>query len=276
MRAELRETVTFAVHDLLKDSPFSRLELVSCRNLLIYLNDEAQKRALDIFHFALRPEGRLFLGASESVSDSSNLFNAIDKRHRIYSSRFTGRTHFPVPPRPSALAETETLTSHRTRGPYASPAGAAFSGTRLDTALAALGVRASRSSWSEWHLKLAEQFGPPSMIVNAEHEILHLSQSASPFLAFAAGEPSANLIRAAHPALRVELHAALLRAQETGQVTTASGIAIDLDGRSQLADVRVAPASSRGNALFVVTLHLVTPARATPSGRWLESKMSQQ
>ena len=66
IRGELREAVVFATHDLLKDAPFSRLDLVSCRNLFIYLNPQAQQRALEIVHFALRPHGRLFLGVSET------------------------------------------------------------------------------------------------------------------------------------------------------------------------------------------------------------------
>ena len=83
--------VLFAVHDLLKDSPFSRLDLVSCRNLLIYLNREAQRRALEIFHFALRPAGLLFLGASETVDGSEHLFQPVDKKHRIYEPRPVAR-----------------------------------------------------------------------------------------------------------------------------------------------------------------------------------------
>src|ERR671920_2169495 len=73
VRRELRETVLFAPHNILRDPPFSRLDLVSCRNLLIYINRQVQERVLDIFHFALKPEGFLFLGTSESA-DAPNLF----------------------------------------------------------------------------------------------------------------------------------------------------------------------------------------------------------
>ncbi len=75
VRREIRELVLFALHDVLKDSPFSRLDLVSCRNLLIYLTNEAQSRAFDIFHFALRPGGRLFLGTSESIENDGVMFS---------------------------------------------------------------------------------------------------------------------------------------------------------------------------------------------------------
>ena len=96
VKREVRENVLFALHDLLKDSPFSRLELVTCRNLLIYLNTDAQTRALEIFHFGLRPEGLLFLGSSESVDETSPLFAVVDKKRRIYSRLTTTRLGLPV------------------------------------------------------------------------------------------------------------------------------------------------------------------------------------
>ena len=109
VRRELREVILFAVHDLLKDSPFSRLDLISCRNLLIYLNDSAQQRAFDIFHFALRAEGRLFLGTSESAESASQLFRPVDKKHRIYSTRLTIRTGLPVPSGSGTLTRSSEL-----------------------------------------------------------------------------------------------------------------------------------------------------------------------
>ena len=87
IRREVREIVLFATHDLLKDAPFSRLDLISCRNLLIYLNREGQERALEAFHFALKPEGMLFLGSSESVEEGSPWFRVVDKKRRIYRRR---------------------------------------------------------------------------------------------------------------------------------------------------------------------------------------------
>ena len=109
VRPELRELLVFAVHDLLKDWPFSRLDLVSCRNLLIYLNRTAQELAFDIFHFALRAEGRLFLGASEAIDDVSQLFRALDAKHRIYLAQPTRSPRIPVPSGASALARSIAL-----------------------------------------------------------------------------------------------------------------------------------------------------------------------
>src|SRR2546425_2651651 len=92
VRRELREKILFAAHNLIKDPPFSHLDLITCRNLLIYLNRTAQTKLLEVLHFALNPGGYLFLGSSESVDGTADLFATGDKDHRIYQSR-------PVPPR---------------------------------------------------------------------------------------------------------------------------------------------------------------------------------
>jgi len=94
---ELRETVLFASHDLLKDSPFSRLDLVSCRNVLIYFDRSAQERSFEIFHFALRPDGLMFLGTSESAGELHPLFEVVDKKHCLFRRRASLRPRFLIP-----------------------------------------------------------------------------------------------------------------------------------------------------------------------------------
>lgn len=101
IKKEIREMVLFAPHDLLKDPPFSRLDLVSCRNLLIYLKRQRQERVLDIFHFALKAGGLLFIGGSESVDGANALFSAIDKRHHIYLRRAVPRPGWMIPALPA-------------------------------------------------------------------------------------------------------------------------------------------------------------------------------
>jgi two-component system, chemotaxis family, CheB/CheR fusion protein len=253
VRRELRELLLFAVHDLLKDSPFSRLDMVSCRNLLIYLNRGAQRRAFDIFHFALRPDGRLFLGTSEAIDEDSPLFHPIDKKHRLYAQRVSLRPSLPVPSGPGTLARALALQERGEPGitlaskglPASSPARAG-----------SLWVASQDMSWGELHLKLIERFGPPSLIVNADHEILHLSQGAAPFLQFTAGEPSTNLLRAVHPSLRVELRAALFRARQTGEPAIAQGIPFELADEPRLLDLRVSPASELASEFLLVVFEL--------------------
>src|SRR4030095_6138663 len=87
VRRELREMVLFAKHNVIKDPAFSHVHLISCRNLMIYLNRSAQSRLLEILHFALNPNGLLFLGTSESIEGSSNLFTTADKEHHVFRRR---------------------------------------------------------------------------------------------------------------------------------------------------------------------------------------------
>jgi two-component system, chemotaxis family, CheB/CheR fusion protein len=253
VRRELREILLFAEHDLLKDSPFSRLDMISCRNLLIYLNRAAQRRAFDIFHFALRTDGILFLGTSEGIDDGSPLFHAVDKKQRIYAQRSSSRLSLPVPSAPGTLARAMALQVRGEPGiTLASKAGAASSlATGGSMRLASLDL-----SWGELHLRLIERFGPPSLIINGEHEILHLSRGAAPFLQFAAGEPSTNLLKTVHPSLRVELRAALFRARQTSEPVVARGVPFELGDERRLVDVRVSPAAELASGLMLVVFDL--------------------
>ncbi len=97
MRKEIREKVLFAAHNVLHDAPFSRLDLVSCRNLLIYLNVAAQTQVFDIFHFCLVSGGLLFIGGAESDSAASALFSTLDARNRLYVRRSVPRPGWKVP-----------------------------------------------------------------------------------------------------------------------------------------------------------------------------------
>jgi two-component system CheB/CheR fusion protein len=130
IRREVRETVLFASHDVLRNTPFSRLDLVTCRNLLIYLNRDAQERALETFHFALRPEGLLMLGPAESVDGAAPLFSPRDRQHRIYVRRPVAR---PIPPPaiapglrvPFPAAAAATGTAESANRPDGAPVAAA-------------------------------------------------------------------------------------------------------------------------------------------------------
>jgi two-component system CheB/CheR fusion protein len=251
VRRELRELVLFAQHDLLKDAPFSRLDLVSCRNLLIYLNRTAQQRVLETFHFALLPHGRLFLGSSESVEDASLLFSVIDKKNRIFQQRPVPRFSPPVPLGPSTLALAAAAQRHALSVPV-------VAGRGFDTAvLPGRGERLADGrnlSWGELHFKLLEALAPPSILVDAEHNILHLSPSAGRFLQYSGGEPSRNLLRIVLPSLRVELRAALFEAAQSGQRSQVVAPAVELGNETMEVVIRVAPATDIAAGLLLVTL----------------------
>ena len=160
---EVREIVLFALHDLLKDSPFSRLDLVTCRNLLIYLNRDAQTRALDTFHFALRPEGILFLGSSESVDEESSLFTLLDKKRRLYVRCARPSVRLPIMAQPGTLPRNPPLPLPHggMRGPTAVFHTPSTGEPPRTSPGGSEALPAPPSSWGDLHYEFIEQLGPP-------------------------------------------------------------------------------------------------------------------
>lgn len=249
VRRELREMVLFATHDLLKDPPFSRMDLISCRNLMIYLNRDAQQRVLDIFHFALKPDGMLFLGTSESVEDSSPLFRVLDKKHRIYVRKLVARTGLPVPQSGGALLRVIEAQERSQVEPVVHGKRFAQEAAALRPLVAAL----DRASLSELHFRLIESLGPPSVIVNTDYDLVHVSEHAGAYLKVSGGEPSTNLLRLVDADLRVELRAALFRATEKNESVETRGIPMIVDGQNCLVDFRVMPAPEVATGYLLVT-----------------------
>ncbi|MEO7098376.1 MAG: chemotaxis protein CheB [Luteolibacter sp.] len=236
VRREVREVVLFAMHDLLKDSPFSRLDLISCRNLLIYLNRDAQGKVFDIFHFALHPGGKLFLGSSESAEEASSLFAPLDKKHRLYFRRAVPRIGLSVPTG-SATLSFAMQSQPRREPPILPPDRPSIPGMVVPPAGTTDFV--PRNTWSELHFKLIERIAPPSLVVSGDHEIVHLSKGAGRYLQFAGGEPTMNLLRVIHPKLRSELRAALFRAGKSAVPLQVTGIPLELDGVPRVVDITV-------------------------------------
>ena len=266
VKREIREIVLFALHDLLKDSPFSRLDMVTCRNLLIYLNQEAQARALDIFHFALGPQGMLFLGASESVEDDSALFAPTDKKYRLYTRRPGGRARVPTFAGPSTLLRAMVQRKSREVVIPQLTTGVPQAGNGVGEPFPRA-ADGEGESWRELHFRLIERFGPPSIVVNREHEIVHLAGYAGRYLQFDNGEPTANLLRLIHPMLRVELRAALFQASQGGEVAEAHRVPMDLEGTRSYVDLRVAPAKELApDFLLVIFEEKEVSEDAAPAG----------
>jgi two-component system CheB/CheR fusion protein len=253
VRRELREMVLFAVHDVLHDSPFSRQHLVSCRNLLIYLTRDAQARVFDTFHFALVPHGRLFIGSSESLDEDSKRFSVIDKKHRVYAQRPSTPTVQPLRAAASTLARSKELQ-------FAARSGPVMANHPLELPLAdSLAAPAAHAppvprngAWGEVHLQLLERLAPPSVLVDGDYEIVHLSPSAGRFLHFAGGEPTRNLVRSVHADLRIDLRAALYQAAQQQNEVHLSPITMQVAGGSVVVKVRVMPAQEGGEPLFLV------------------------
>lgn len=206
IRKTVRDQVLFAAHNILRDPPFSKVDLISCRNLLIYLNRDVQSHVLEMFHFALNPGGYLFLGSSESADGISNFFEPVDKKSRIYRAKPVSR-----PMR------------------FAPPLGLRTPGRLLETAEETPRMR-RQFSFAEVHQRVLAQFAPPSAIVDAQSDIVHMSDRVGRFLRHAGGEPSRNVVSLVLPELRLELRTALHQAQKTRRSVEARRVELDRDG----------------------------------------------
>ncbi len=254
----VRDMVLFAPHDLLKDSPFSRLDLVTCRNLLIYLNRKAQENAFDLFHFALRPDGRLFLGTSETADDAGTLFSPLDKKYRLYQRLHGSRLPLPMfsGPPPLALA----LGKFPVRGLALVPVAPKPASPLLTEE----SNSAPASSWSELHFRLLEHLAPPSVVVDRDYRVLHLSEKAGHYLQFRGGEPSKDLLLLVHPGLRVKLRAALFRARQTNHAVVVPGVPVELDGQARTVTLRVSVVSDLTPDYLLVVFDESGPENETP------------
>lgn len=213
---ELREMCIFSQHNVIKDAPFSKLDLVSCRNLLIYLNAELQNRVFPLFHFALLPECYLFLGNSENVTRHPKLFAPIDRRARIFKKLETGTRLPPEFP----------ITTAAGRGPVDLPPARSFGPD------VGLERRAQR---------IAERYAPAYVITDDNFRILHFSGRTGRYLEPTAGAATLDLLQLVHRDLRLELRTALSRAAETNAPAHADQVQLGVNGRRVLVDITIEP-----------------------------------
>lgn len=230
---ELREMCIFSPHNLVKDAPFSRIDLLSCRNLLIYLNADLQNRVIPIFHFSLRPGGVLFLGSSENVTRHQKLFAPIDRKKRIFRRLDTATRvlpDFPLTPRvPRAPEDQRHLV------PAGRPAGLANG----------VGRRAEA---------VAERYAPAYAVVDDQYEVLHFSGRTGRYLEPAAGAASLNLLNLVHRDLRLDLRSALHKAASEGERVETPHIPLSLDGQPHAVNLIVEPIAGEMGLTALVVL----------------------
>lgn len=241
----LREMIVFAHHSLIKDPPFSRLDLLVCRNFLIYLNPDMQKRLIPLFYQVLKPGGILFLGSAESVGRHSDLFSPVDKKWRIFQRLEGGRrpdSLFPI------AASVRRYPGRGTPARQASPA---------ETGPAAIAEKL-----------LLERYAPPCVIINDKCEVVHFTSRTSLFLEPPIGGPTRDILKLAREELRPPLRAAIHKAfSEKGQVSF-RGVKIAIDGEMATANVIVEPLTLPPPAenLAMVTIEPVLSAASIPPG----------
>ena len=233
IRKDVREMAVFAVQNLIKDPPFTKLDLISCRNLLIYLNAELQHRLVPLFHYALKPGGLLFLGSSETIGGFGDLFEVVDKKWKIFR-RKTGALgalplmEFPVQP---------TLAALEARVPAA--------------------IRPARESSIAGPVErlLLARFAPASVVVSERGDVVYIHGRTGAYLEPAAGQPRLNILDMAREGLQHDLAAALRRAAAQDTEVTREGVRVRSNGDFSYVNLSVTkihePESVRG--LLLVT-----------------------
>ncbi|HEY0737470.1 MAG TPA: ATP-binding protein, partial [Herpetosiphonaceae bacterium] len=197
------------------DPPFTKLDLITCRNLLIYLTQEAQAQVIQTFQFSLRPGGYLLLGTAESLDGTDEHFVAVAKAQHLYRRS----TQLSPPPVLTIGGGRSVPPGLRDRGPV---------------------PPALPSVASDLHQRLLLAHLPPSALITADYEIVHLTRGASRFLQLE-GEPSANLLRLVHPDLRLDLQTLLFQAGQGHQRVTRRGVRVTLDATIHLVDLVAEP-----------------------------------
>ena len=242
----IRDMVVFSEQDVIKDPPFSKLDLISCRNLLIYLDNQVQGKLLPLFHYALQPGGFLFLGTSETVGEHSRLFTPIDRKWKLYQAQPVGmQTGRPVlgefAPRPHG--PPEVLRPLRRLDP-------AYQGRDLgrlaETALLAHYVEAG-------------------LLVNGRGDILHIVGRTGKYLEPASGQPELNVLAMAREGLRRPLTTALHKAVAKRSATHFPGIRVATNGTEVMVDLTVRPAAGFSTLDAPADLYLVVFKESVPS-----------
>src|SRR3954452_20848434 len=216
IRKEVRALVLFAPHSLMSDPPFSRIDLVCCRNVLIYIRRDVQHDIIELFHYALRPEGYLVLGTSETI-DAGDLFQTEDKSACLYRKR-----NVPAPePRLPVFPLTRAAIPGERRPP-------AHVGEPI--------------AYGSLHHRMVEQFAPPSLLLSPDDKIVHLSQHAGRYLVHPGGEPTTSIYKLIRGELRVELRSATHAAREQKTAVRARPVKIPFDGKPSFVSLHVSPA----------------------------------
>jgi two-component system CheB/CheR fusion protein len=231
----IRDRVIFSLQSLIKDPPFPKLDLVSCRNLLIYLDGSLQKKIIPLFHYVLNPEGLLFLGSSETIGEFTDLFVPLDAKRKVY--RRQPGTHRNIIDFPTADTH-----SH----PKALPS-AGLSRTLAVPDYQALAERA-----------LLDQLAPAGVLINENYEIVHFIGRTDKYLVPPTGKPSFNILNMARADLKFNLTAALHQAVREKKSVIVNGIQVRCNGEVCVLDLTVSPLPPSPE-LFLVTFEDKTP-----------------
>ncbi|MBF0510597.1 MAG: PAS domain-containing protein, partial [Deltaproteobacteria bacterium] len=218
IKKEIRESMVFAVQNVLKDAPFSRLDLLSCRNLLIYMENDLQKKLFPLFHYVIKEGGILLLGPSESIGSFSDLFAVSDKKWRIYKRHPQARSARAIVDFPVGL-KTETVG-------FLASASAPVRNKKVDLIKKAQEI-------------VLEKFSPTCILIDAKGEIQHIQGKTGKYLEHGSGLPGLNLLSLAREGLRPDLDSALRKAMMTKESVIVEGLRVKTNGNGDVQPVKL-------------------------------------
>ena len=240
IRNEVRELVVFAPHNLLGDPPFSRLDLISCRNVMIYLQRDVQRDVAELFHYALRPDGILVLGTSETI-DGKDFFKAQDKRHCVWRKRNV--------PAPEPRLPVFPLTRPRIIG---DPDSSEHDGEPV--------------AYGPLHQRMVERYAPPSVLVSPDDNVVHFSEHAGRYLVHPGGEPTTSVFKLVHEVLRIELRSVLHAARDQQEAQHSKPLPVEFDGQERRVVLHARPAlEPRQEGFVLVIFDERAPAEREPA-----------
>lgn len=242
----IRDSLVFSEQDLIKDPPFSKLDLISCRNVLIYMGSELQKKLIPLFHYALNPGGVLFLGTSETIGDYVHLFCTLDRQAKLYQSKEDLPNAKRMPPARFASTPTGRMPA---RKDIEQPPGEVKVSLRLTT-----------------ERVLLERYAPAGVLVSERGDILYIHGDTGPYLQLASGEPDMNILKMAREGLKRDLTTALHSVVKHKSRIERPGLRVKTNGDYSMVDLTVLPVpratdSATDLAMYLVVLEKANPAR---------------
>jgi two-component system CheB/CheR fusion protein len=235
----IRDMLVFSEQDVLKDPPFSRLDLLSCRNLLIYMDADLQKRLIPLFHYALNPGGMLFLGSSEGIGDFHDLFTVLDRKAKLYQRK----------PDVHGLARASPIR-------FMTPMDLTYTAPAASDTKTAFPAKLPLRELTEQ--ALLKQVAPPSALVNRQGDILYLHGRTGNYLEPASGEAGINnILKMARDGLRPDLASALRKAVSTQETVHVPGLRVQSHGHFTAVNLSVCPVSVGAAATAESSLYLV-------------------
>jgi two-component system CheB/CheR fusion protein len=238
IKKEIREMAVFAIQDVLKDPPFTKLDLLTCRNLLIYLDAELQKKLLPLFHYALRPDGILFLGTSESIDGFTDLFSLVDKKHKLFTRRAdsaASETFVQFPAAPLSPEGARSLSAAQTK-------------PMRESAITEIAQKF-----------LAESYAPPCVLIDASGQVIYAHGRTGKYLELAPGRANLNVVEMAREGIRHELAAAIRKAIIQRRQLSLGGLQVKTNGGSQEISLSVKPVRGGDGDLLMVVFEDVAP-----------------